>query len=69
MKAMIVRNFGGPEVFEAAELPTPELKAGHVLVRVAATSVNMVDTMIREMGPAFLSGLSFFPFINTMAQT
>ena len=52
MKAMIVRNFGGPEVFEAAELPTPELKAGHVLVRVAATSVNMVDTMIREMGPA-----------------
>lgn len=52
MKAMIVRSFGGPEVFEAAELPTPAVTAGHVLVRVAATSVNMVDTMIREMGPA-----------------
>ena len=51
MKAMIVRSFGGPEVFEAAELPTPEASAGHVLVRVAATSVNMVDTMIRQMGP------------------
>lgn len=52
MKAMIVRTFGGPEVFEAAELPTPAVAAGHVLVRVAATSVNMVDTMIRQMGPA-----------------
>ena len=51
MKAMIVRSFGGPEVFEAAELPKPNVTAGHVLVRIAATSVNMVDTMIRQMGP------------------
>ena len=50
MKAMIVREFGGPEVFEAAELPKPEVKPGHVLVRIAATSVNPVDTMIRQMG-------------------
>lgn len=50
MKAMIIRKFGGPEVFEAAEITKPEVKAGHVLVQVAATSVNTVDTMIREMG-------------------
>lgn len=50
MKAMIIRDFGGTDVFEAAELPTPELKPGHVLVRIAATSVNTVDIMIREMG-------------------
>ncbi|RCU45714.1 quinone oxidoreductase [Corallincola holothuriorum] len=50
MKAMIIRQAGGPEVFEAAELPKPELKPGHVLVRIAATSVNTVDTMIRQMG-------------------
>lgn len=50
MKAMIINNFGGPEVFEAAELTKPKVKAGHVLVRVAATSVNTVDTMIRQMG-------------------
>ncbi len=49
MKAMIIRDFGGPEVFESSELPTPEIKPGHVLVRVAATSVNTVDTMIRQM--------------------
>jgi len=52
MKAMIIQTFGGPEVFEVAELPKPEVTAGHVLVRVAATSVNTVDTMIRQMGPA-----------------
>jgi NADPH2:quinone reductase len=52
MKAMIIRSFGGPDVFEPCELPRPEAGPGHVLVRVAATSVNTVDTMIREMGEA-----------------
>lgn len=50
MKAMVIRNFGSPEVFEASELAKPEVQPGHLLVRVAATSVNTVDTMIREMG-------------------
>lgn len=51
MKAMLIHEFGGPEVFEPAELPTPQAAPGQVLVRVAATSVNTVDTMIRQMGP------------------
>ena len=50
MKAMIINDFGGPEVFESAEVEKPEVKAGHVLVNIAATSVNTVDTMIRQMG-------------------
>lgn len=50
MKAMVIREFGGPDVFEPAELPTPDVKPGHVLVRIAASSVNTVDTMIRQMG-------------------
>ena len=50
MKAMIIRDFGGPEVFESTDISKPEIKPGHVLVRVAATSVNTVDTMIRQMG-------------------
>lgn len=50
MKAMIIREFGGPEVFELSDIPTPEVKPGQVLVRIAATSVNTVDTMIRQMG-------------------
>lgn len=50
MKAMTINAFGGSEVFEAAEIAKPEVKAGHVVVKVAATSVNTVDTMIRQMG-------------------
>jgi len=50
MKAMILKQFGGSDSFEAAEIEKPEVKAGHVLVKVAATSVNTVDTMICSMG-------------------
>lgn len=50
MKAMILRSYGTESVFEAAELPDPQVKPGHVAIRVAATSVNTVDTMIRNMG-------------------
>lgn len=47
---MLIKSFGEGAVFEPAELPTPEPKAGHVLVRIEASSVNTVDTMIRKMG-------------------
>ena len=47
---MIIKSFGGSEVFEIAEIAKPEIKAGHVLVNIKASSVNTVDTMIREMG-------------------
>ena len=50
MKAMVLNKFGDSDVFEAAEIEKPDVKAGHVLVKVAATSVNTVDTMIRSMG-------------------
>ena len=50
MKAMVLNAYGADAVFQASELPQPAVKAGHVVVRVAATSVNTVDTMIRQMG-------------------
>lgn len=50
MKAMIINAYGDSDVFEAAELETPQVKAGHILVNIAATSVNTVDTMIRQLG-------------------
>ncbi len=48
MRAMKIKGFGGPEVFEEVELPIPALKAGHVLIKVMASSVNPVDTKIRS---------------------
>lgn len=50
MKAMLISAYGDNAVFEAAEVEKPVVKAGHVLVKIAASSVNTVDTMIRTMG-------------------
>jgi NADPH2:quinone reductase len=51
MKVQLIRENGGPEVFEAAEMETPSAGKGQVLVKVAATSVNTADLMARSMGP------------------
>ncbi len=48
MKALVIEHFGEPNIFKEKELPLPELLPGHVLIRVAATSVNQVDTKIRQ---------------------
>ncbi|ASC73495.1 Quinone oxidoreductase [Halomicronema hongdechloris C2206] len=48
MKAMVIEQFGDPTVFQPAEVPTPEIPAHHVLIRVMATSVNPVDVKIRQ---------------------
>lgn len=50
MKAMLIQAYGEDAVFEKAEIEKPEVKPGHVLVKIAASSVNTVDTMIRTMG-------------------
>jgi len=50
MKAMILNEYGENAQFQLTELPKPSVKAGHVVVKVAATSVNTVDTMIRQLG-------------------
>ncbi|UTW08077.1 zinc-dependent alcohol dehydrogenase family protein [Pseudomonas benzenivorans] len=50
MKAMTLNEYGETAEFQVTELPKPSVKAGHVVVRVAATSVNTVDTMIRQLG-------------------
>lgn len=50
MRAMVVKAFGGPDVFEAQDLPMPQPGPGEVLVKVHATSVNPVDYKIRQNG-------------------
>jgi len=43
MKAIVVRQYGGPEVLKFEDYPDPVPGPGEVLVRVAATSVNPID--------------------------
>ncbi|MGA9306725.1 MAG: NADP-dependent oxidoreductase [Candidatus Sulfotelmatobacter sp.] len=43
MKAIVVHQYGGPEVLKFEEYPDPVPGPGEVLVRVAAASVNPID--------------------------
>ncbi|WP_413755185.1 quinone oxidoreductase family protein [Streptomyces sp. MMBL 11-3] len=48
MRAAVVKKFGGSEVLEIVEAPTPEVGRGEVLVKVAGASVNFADVLVRE---------------------
>jgi NADPH:quinone reductase len=48
MRAIVVREFGGPEVMKVEEVPQPSPGAGQILIRVRAIGVNPVDTYIRS---------------------
>lgn len=50
MKAMILNEYGDNAVFVLDEIEKPSVKAGHVLIKISASSVNTVDTMIRQLG-------------------
>jgi NADPH2:quinone reductase len=47
MKAIVVREFGAPDVMKIEELPDPAPAAGQLRVRVHAAGVNPVDTYMR----------------------
>jgi NADPH2:quinone reductase len=48
MRAIRIEKFGGPEVMELADLPTPEPGDGEVLIRVSRAGINWADTHQRE---------------------
>ena len=48
MKAIQVRQPGGPESMELVEIPTPAPGPGQALVRIAASGVNFIDVYFRS---------------------
>ncbi len=48
MKAVVVHEFGGPEVMKYEDVPRPEPKEDEILVRVMAAAVNPVDSYVRQ---------------------
>jgi NADPH2:quinone reductase len=50
MRAIVVREFGGPEVLRLEHVPTPEIGPDELLVEVHAAGVNPVDVSNHEDG-------------------
>jgi NADPH:quinone reductase len=48
MRAVVVRNYGGPEALEVIDAPVPEPGRGQVRIRVEAAAVNPVDAATRQ---------------------
>jgi NADPH:quinone reductase len=48
MKAIQVKQPGGPEALDLVEIPVPQPKANEAVVKIAAVGVNFIDTYQRE---------------------
>jgi NADPH2:quinone reductase len=48
MKAVLITQFGGPDVLSHDEVPVPQPRRGRVLVKVSAVGVNYYDTLVRS---------------------
>ena len=61
MKAILAREFGGPDVLKLEDVPDPVPTAGQVRVRIHAAGVNPYDTYMRAGGYAITPNLPYTP--------
>ena len=48
MRAILRKQFGGPDVLEIREMPEPAPKAGHVVIQVKAFGLNHAELHMRK---------------------
>ena len=61
MKAVVVREFGAPDVMKLETVPDPAPQAGQVVIGVKAAGVNPVDTYIRTGAHVIKPKLPYIP--------
>lgn len=61
MRAIVVREFGGPEQLRLETVPDPAPAAGQVVIQVHAAGVNPVDCYVRTGTYAFKPALPYTP--------
>lgn len=59
MKAIVINQYGSPDVLRYQDIPTPTIKPDQVLVKIHASSINPVDWKIRQGLLQPLSGYNF----------
>lgn len=59
MKSVAINQYGGTDVLQVMDLPTPSIKTNELLVQVHATSVNPIDWKIRTGMLQLLTGYQF----------
>ena len=64
MRAIQVNRFGGPEVLEVVELPTPQPQPGEVLIRVHAAGINFFEVLMRADRYAVTPQLPMMPGVE-----
>src|SRR5476651_1396045 len=48
MRAIVIKQYGGPEVLALEERPAPEPRSGHVLIEVRAFGLNHAEIYFRK---------------------
>src|SRR5262245_28149487 len=75
MRAIVIREPGGPDVLELREVPEPDVPFGHVRVRVSHAGVNRAD-LLQRAGmypapagvPADIPGLEFAGTVEKVGE-
>lgn len=68
MRAIEIKEFGGPEVLQPCERPVPELKPGEVLIKVHAAGVNRPDVFQRMGNYPVPPGASDLPGLEVAGE-
>jgi len=75
MRAIVIREPGGPEVMELRDVPTPEPSRGEVRVRIHASAVNRAD-LLQRLGmypappgsPSDIPGIEIAGEVDTLGE-
>ena len=74
MRAVVIPEFGGPEVLRLASVPDPEPSCGEILVKVRASGVNRADLLQRRglypppPGESEVPGLEFAGVVEAVGD-
>ncbi|WP_239308322.1 MULTISPECIES: quinone oxidoreductase [unclassified Frankia] len=64
MRAVVVKQHGGPDVLTVTDLAAPQAAPGSLVVDVEAAGVNFMDIYQRQGNPPYAVGLPYVPGVE-----